>query len=74
MKLADSSPFSVAAKRFNSEELQKAHQEQIIKLESLLDEQTKIAKILVSFILKINFFLTKRFIGKRKNVFRGGFA
>ncbi|XP_018574443.1 spindle pole body component 110, partial [Anoplophora glabripennis] len=46
LKLADSSPFSTGAKRFNSEELQKAHQEQIAKLEYLLDEQTKAAKIL----------------------------
>ncbi|KAJ8913610.1 hypothetical protein NQ315_013432 [Exocentrus adspersus] len=46
LKLTDSGPFSTAAKRFNSEEIQKAHQEQISRLESLLDEQTKISGIL----------------------------
>ncbi|KAG5863203.1 hypothetical protein JTB14_014107 [Gonioctena quinquepunctata] len=38
-------PFNMDAKRFNSEELQKAHQNQISRLETLLEERTNIAKI-----------------------------
>ncbi|KAJ8984820.1 hypothetical protein NQ317_013019 [Molorchus minor] len=46
MKLqADKNPFNLGAKKFNSEELQKAHQEQVVRLETLLNEQTKRAEI-----------------------------
>ncbi|XP_044270748.1 intracellular protein transport protein USO1-like [Tribolium madens] len=46
LKLADNNPFSTGARKANSEELQKAHQDQIISLETLYQEQSKKVQIL----------------------------
>ncbi|EFA00623.2 putative leucine-rich repeat-containing protein DDB_G0290503 [Tribolium castaneum] len=46
LKLADNNPFSTGTRKSNSEELQKAHQDQIISLETLYQEQSKKAQIL----------------------------
>ncbi|XP_063919998.1 repetitive organellar protein-like isoform X2 [Zophobas morio] len=46
MKLADNNPFNTGARKLNSEELQKAHRDQIIKLETFLQEKSKKVEIL----------------------------
>lgn len=70
MKLeAEKNPFQLGAKRFHSEELQRAHQEHIARLETLLEEKNKTSTIMVS-IKELNFtMLTHFFAGKRKIIF-----
>lgn len=46
LKQSDNNPFSAGARNFKSEELQKAHQDQIVKLETLLQEQNKKGQVL----------------------------
>ncbi|CAH1366958.1 unnamed protein product [Tenebrio molitor] len=46
LKQSDNNPFNVGARKFKSEELQKAHQDRVVKLETLLQEQSKKVQIL----------------------------
>lgn len=64
----ETGPYNVAARVFNSEELQNNHKEQIEKLEVILEEQRKKIEILVShnFISFSTIFISIS-IGKRQN-------